>query len=60
METKAFQIDLTEVKEFLKQLPTTDELKLLQTGMRTTLETYRSEQNEFVSEFQNHGEIIRR
>ena len=40
IETKADQIDLDEVKTHLKMLPTTDEIKLMQTGMRATLDVH--------------------
>ena len=60
MESKARQIDLNEVKDTLKQLPTLDQIKLLQSSMRTTLDSHKKERDEFASEFSNHVDIIGR
>ena len=60
IDTKANQIDLSEVKEHLKILPTTDELNQMRLEMRQTLEKYNQERDEFSSEFKTHVQIIQR
>ena len=60
MEDKAEKIDLKELKDYIKMIPTTDELKLMQTDTMTSLDSYKREQQQFVSEFHKHVAIIER
>ena len=60
IDTKANQIDLTEVKQHIKILPTTQELNQMRVEMRATLDQYKRERDEFNTEFNTHKDIIRR
>ena len=48
------------MKDYLKLLPTTDELNNMKSDMKHTLDVYKSERDVFAAEFHSHVEIIRR